>query len=293
MDAEWIKRRLSSIKRTGRLIISNEPQFDIQMIANSHYNRSLSMMKYLDISMTKSSSLRNIRVLPRITTFIANKTNIANFENFKCLANASKFSLKGTPVSKHPHYRLSLCIAVGSGVNSIDGRVVSKRLRKLVEMYPPMASNLVNKGWMAEYPVPDEKSFKILCDKYGISYSEYVAHPHLDEDLQLDEDEMFEIDHIIDDIDEDFELKIKSLRDKHEKMIRTGQAIFGIYDFDDYDDEVEVTEKLTHIFRSHNIHLDNSSDENVLQAIRDLCKKKTNNGSKNIYTVSEIFPEDL
>lgn len=290
MDDEWLNRRLSSIKRSGRLIISNEPNFDIQMLSPSNYYSILSLLKYLDISMTKSETLKNIPFLPRIKTFQANKTNFSNFENFKVLANASNFSLKGTPVSKHPHYKLSLFLAVGQGIVTIDGKVISKKLRKRAELYPPMAVNLVNKGWMAEYPVPDEMRFKILCDKFGISYSEYVAHPKIDEDLQLAEDEMFEIDHVLDGIDESFESHIESLRDKHESMIRKGQAIFGIFDYIE-DENIEVAEKVSSIFKSHRISIDNSSDESVLRAIRDLCCVLNNSRSKS--TTSEVMPEDL
>lgn len=221
--------------------------------------------------MTKIVSLQGLVSLPHLQTFIANSTQIANFENFQAISSVSSFSLKNTPVSKHPHYKLSLCLVIGSGISTIDGKVISQTLKNRVEKYPPIAGKLVNMGWMAEYPVPDEDRFRQLADEYELTYSEHEIHPYVDEDEQEGEEEMLELSHIFDEINTDFEDKIQLLRGKHEEMIEKGMAIFALIDEDKNDDDTEVAEKISSVFKSHKIEIDSSSDESILQAVADLC----------------------
>lgn len=289
MSASWFIRRLNSIKRSGRLIVSNEPQFSIEMLSDPEHVKLLSMMKYIDISMTKTVSLQGLVSLPHLQTFIANSTQIANFENFQAISSVSSFSLKNTPVSKHPHYKLSLCLVIGSGISTIDGKVISQTLKNRVEKYPPIAGRLVNMGWMAEYPVPAEDRFRQLADECELTYSEHEIHPYVDEDEQEGEEEMLELSHIFDEINTDFEDKIQLLRGKHEEMIEKGMAIFALIDEDKTDDDTEVAEKISSVFKSHKIEIDSSSDESILQAVADLCSFIRFSRAQS--TASEVIPD--
>jgi hypothetical protein len=58
-------------------------------------------------------------------------------------------------------------IVVGDSLRSINGQQVQQQLRTRAGQYPPVAADLVNAGWMAEWPVPDAARFAELTREFG------------------------------------------------------------------------------------------------------------------------------
>lgn len=284
-NVEWLQRRLLMAKKTGNLQLANEHHVDLSVFGYSQFSKPLSIIKMLDISRTNVASLEGItKPFPKLATFIADRTQISDFKNFSVLSNVRSFSLKQTPVSKEPHYKLSLLLCFGSknNITSIDGQALPKKLKSMASEYPqPLTSELINKGWLAEYPVPSEQKFNELIIQYQIeNYSELTASPqvkqsiaNLPENLEDGEEEDIDIDNI------DFEDLIKSLHQKHEDMLMKGQAMFGLIS---EDKNAYLSGQISSIFKSHGLTIDSNSDQNVLDSVNKLCQTVARSRSKSI-----------
>ncbi|OHT13788.1 hypothetical protein TRFO_16012 [Tritrichomonas foetus] len=277
----WLQRRLVIVKRTGNLQLINEQNVDLKLLSSPEYISSLTVMKTLDITRTNVKSLEDLqKPFPKLATFIADKTGISDLKNFRMLSNVRAFSLKQTPVSKIPHYKLSLLLCMGSEnkISSIDGQVVTKKLKAMAEEYPqPIASDLVNNGWMAEYPCPDETTLFSLCEKFNVMHDTGIYNmpsPKNDVSNIPDDDDDF------DNIDEmDFEDLISQLHQKHEEMLLKGQAIFGLIS---EDTNAYLSGKISSIFRSHGLPIEANSDQNILDAVNILCQTVAKSRSASI-----------
>lgn len=278
---EWLQRRLLMAKRTGNLVLANEQNVDLNVFSYPEFSKPLSIVKLLDLSRTNITSLEGIaKPFQKLATFIADKTQISDFKNFKVLSNVRSFSVKQTPVSKVPHYKLSLLLCVGQKnvITSIDGQAISKKLKSMASEYPqPLSSELVNRGWLAEYPAPSEEKFRELRITYnvedseiGINQPEKQSTTNLPENIDDGEEE--DIDNI------DFEVLIKSLHQKHEDMLMKGQAMFGLIT---EDKNAYLSGQISSIFKSHGLKIDSNSDQNILDSINVLCQTVAKNRSRS------------
>lgn len=267
----WIQRRVLIVKRTGNLQVCNEPSIDLKAFSLPEYTKIIPIIKLLDLSRTNITTLDGIpKPFSKLTTFVADKSQITDFRNFKVLANARSFSLKQTPVSKHPHYMLSLLLCVGTEkISTIDGQIIKGKLKSMVNKYPqPITSELINKGWMAEYPVPTGKRYHELSEEYKVDPSssgnvvspKQVSITNLPEIIDDDEEE---------DIDEiDGEVLISRLHEKHEEMLMKGQAMFGLIS---EDRNAYLSGQISSIFKAHGLQIDSNSDQNIIEAVNLLC----------------------
>ena len=276
----WLQRRLIIVKRTGNLSLINEQNVDLNLFNMPEYSNQLSVIKTLDLTKTNIKSLEDLQHhFPKLTTFIADKTQISDFKNFQILSGVRSVSLKQTPVSKKPHYKLSLLLCLGSDnkLTSIDGQIITKKLRSMAEQYPqPLTSNLINNGWMAEYPCPDENALFALCEKYDVSHDTgiYTIPSPKNDATNLPDDEDFE------NIDEmDFEDLISELRKKHEDMLMKGQAMFGLIS---EDTNAYLSGKISSIFRAHGLPIEANSDQSILDAVNILCQTVAKSRSASI-----------
>lgn len=279
---EWLQRRLLMAKRTGNLVLANEQNVDLNALSYPEFSKPLSIIKMLDISRTNVSSLEGItKPFPKLATFIADRTQISDFKNLKVLSNVRSFSFKQTPVSKIPHYKLSILLCVGSKneITSIDGQTISKKLKSMASEYPqPVSSELVNNGWLAEYPVPSEEKFRELCIKFNIEdSSDFNADPPEKQAMtnlpeNIDDNEEEDIDNI------DFEDLIKNLHQKHEDMLMKGQAMFGLIT---EDKNAYLSGQISSIFKSHGLKIDSNSEKNILDSVNMLCQTVAKNRSKS------------
>ena len=129
--------------------------------------------KVLDVSFNKISDFSGMHLRNGIHKIIADKTPLTSLKGLKNAPNCHAISLVSTPVSQNKHYKLSLVILFGDSLVSIDGKSVNKSLQEKAKKYPPYAKDLINQGWMAEYPVPNEERFEELGKQYNIDIESY------------------------------------------------------------------------------------------------------------------------
>lgn len=224
----WIDSRMYFLKTQGKMLLSGESRIDLTVFSRPELAKPLSIMKYLDISKTPLESIDGLSPHKKLKYFIANQSHISSLRNFKVLRSVDVISLIDTPVSKHPNYKLSLLLVIGEHLNLIDGKLIPRSIREKVKMYSPIAADLINAGWMAEYPCPPIEVLNQLCAHYGI---QFVPKPTNPIDLQIPTkiDKNFYTG--------DFEETLQKLKSNHEEILKQGQALFGLIDENDDDDD--------------------------------------------------------
>ncbi|KAH0794583.1 hypothetical protein GPJ56_001608 [Histomonas meleagridis] len=199
-------------------------------------------------------------------TFIADNTLISDFKNFHAISSVSKISLKGTPISTNPSYKLSLYLVSGQSLKVIDGKKIPSSIIKKASTYPPIVSNLINAGWFAEYPCPTFEKLYELCNEYNINQKLMTGEKFAyDNSIGIDEEVYTG----------DFEETIALLRLKHEEMLRKGQSLFGITDVENQ--EADVKDQIVNIFGINGMdRVVLRNEENLIDLIQELCKKHNN-----------------
>ena len=259
---QWVHEQSYLLKTQGKLIIPTKDNADISFFKNSKYKKQLYLVKHLDASNTPLESLDGFIKLRNLKTFIADGTSISNFKNFQAIASVSKISLKDTPVSLLPAYKLSLYLVTGQSLKVIDGKTIPSSIIKKASTYPPIAGNLVNAGWIAEHPCPSSERLYELCNEYGINQSLMTGEQFAFENsIDLDEDVYTG----------DFEETIALLRVRHEEMLRKGQSLFGITDVENQ--EADIKDQITNILGINGMKYAVGDEENLIDLIQDLCKK--------------------
>ena len=162
----WRRRMLESLRRSNKVDLSGENIDDLSKLG------TLKLMHSLDLSYVQISTLEGMPNQPNLKIFILDGTAISSFKNFSAVNNITSISLKRTPVLKEPNYLVSLLL-VCPKVTIVNGKLISEKTKSKVESYPSFAHELVNAGWMAEYPCPPDdvlnnlkKQYKILSDEY-------------------------------------------------------------------------------------------------------------------------------
>jgi hypothetical protein len=165
----WFARRLPHLKQTGSFSLAGEHDIDLIELSYPESASVLTICRRLDLSRTLLSSLDGLPFLPRLLSFTADHSQLSSFKNFRALRRATSISLKNTPVSRTPTYRLSLLLAVGSqSLASIDGTQISPRLKSRAETFHAICSDLVNAGWIATSHPPNVTDIQQLCEQYEI-----------------------------------------------------------------------------------------------------------------------------
>ena len=259
----WITRRIPMLKRSGKFCVAGDIHFDPGILALPEVAKVLAICRHIDLSRTSLSTLEGLPPFPHLLTFCADKTGISNFKNFHVLHTASSFSFRGTPLSELPTYQLGLLLAVGiDNVSSIDGRVVSQKLKKRAREYPKFCSDLVNKGWVPVYPCPEATQFLKICADFDVE----PEFPNVVPDT-FDFEHLDAIGHIT---SLNFEELIKRLKDEHEDVITRGQALFGLVDY-----EGAFAYKVADLLRAHGFRLDSVTDEGIIKNVKELCGSVT------------------
>lgn len=267
----WLSRRLQTLKRTGTLNLIKEINLDLSCLQLKDLSYFIQFIKTLDLTGTQIKSLANLPRLPRITNLILDNSLIESCFNFEAVSSITSISLKKTPLSRVPHYKLSILLAVGSGIVKIDGKMITPLLLNRFKSYSKCAHDLVNHGWIIEYPCPDVDKLKEICQQYHvvIPEEEEVTELRLEEEAEHEE----EIVHF------DFDEIAQKLAQQHEEMIKRKLALFGIFEDNGSDlinDDPEFNENLVSLFRDHGIELDPDNEKLILEAIDHLCRKNAN-----------------
>ena len=255
----WLSKKLPSLTRTGKLNLMNEKVFDFAAMKAPDFAGYLKMIKQLDIKGTSATSLENLPCLPNIHSLNADSSKITTLKGFAAVASATKVSLKHTPVAQYGSYKLSLLIVCPNLV-TIDSAIIPKSLRKKAAEYPACAADLVNKGWMAETPCPDDARFLELCERFHVDRSSLGS-----EDSGEMEEEMDEF--------ADFEAVCQHFRNMQDQMFALAEETFGITGAFNF--EAELADSLSILFGNHGIAVDATNDDLIVQAIEDLCIKAT------------------
>ena len=265
----WLSRRLHTLKRTGVLTLIKEKNVDLASLQIKDMCSYIQFIKTLDLTGTPIQSIENLPFLPRITSFIADYSELQNCINFSAISTTTSISVKKTPLSKLPHYKLSILLAVGPNIVKIDGKMISPVLLNRYKKYPEYVRDLVNKGWVVEYPCPSPSKLLSLCKQYKVE----IPDEEEQTEFPPDEEETF--------VEEeapvvDFDSLAQKLWNQHEDMLQKKQAMFGIIDDDESDitqDESEFGNRIAALFKSHGYEVNPSDNKSILEAIDELCKR--------------------
>lgn len=159
----WFADKLKHLAQTGKLDLSGEAFDDLSFVG------SRPSMKQLDLSFTPIQTIEGLQLQPKLDTLIADSSELVNFKNFRAVQKISSISIKNTPASHLPNFKLSLLIVIGPSLRVINGQYISSKLREKASQFPPIASDLINCGWMAEYPCPDESDLEKISQSYGLA----------------------------------------------------------------------------------------------------------------------------
>ena len=257
----WLNGRLYMLRQQGRLLLANESRLDFAALSSPAAYRQLSIMKVLDVSRNEIESIEGLRRFPKLTHFIANSTKIADLRGFKALEGVTTISLENTPVSELENFKLGLAIVVGASLRSINGKMIPTTIARRAQSYPDVCRDLIDRGWMPEYPCPDQEAIVSLCEKFGIERS---GSHSTETEVRSDEGE-FESD----DEGGTFPEVLARLRRAHELMIEKGEALFGIITASDEDQ----TKAVSDVLNAHGFDVDEKDDAQILEAVKRLCSE--------------------
>jgi hypothetical protein len=260
---DWLARRLHMLTRIGHISLLRERHVDLMAFSHPGFRAYCHIVKTLDLTGSDISSLAGLPVLPRLTSLILNQSGLATLTNIMSLPKLRMISLKKTPFSEIPHYKISLLIGVGAEIVKINDQAITDVLRSRVQQYPSCAQGLVNAGWIAEYPRPSSAQFTALCAEYDVPDSNSVGSSGCDE-IDTERDVQ---------MPNDFNALAEQLLNDHEHLLHKKQALFGIVEEMGSEDEAmdECRVRVGELFRERGIAVDVNDDDAVLQMIDDLC----------------------
>jgi hypothetical protein len=157
--------RLKVLTRSGRLDLSGEMLDDLSFIG------SRAALKHLDLSLTSLQTLTGLTFQPHIESINLDSSDLQNFKNFSAIQKVTSVSIKSTPVSQLPHFKLSLVLVLGPSLRVINGVQVTEKLKSRAREFPAIAAALVNCGWIVEYPCPEGPQLDEIKEVFGFSES--------------------------------------------------------------------------------------------------------------------------
>ena len=120
----WFPDKLRHLGQTGKLDLSGESFEDLSFVGTRP------SMKQLDLSFTPISTIEGLTFQPKLDTLIADSSELSNFKNFRAVQKVSSVSVKNTPVSHFPTFKLSLLIVIGPSLRVINGQYINQKLRE-------------------------------------------------------------------------------------------------------------------------------------------------------------------
>ena len=150
----WIERRLHNLRVTGKLNLAGEKDLDLEGLSNPKYAKELSIVKEMNLNRTSLKSFEGFPNMLKLSDLSVENTELKNFKNIRSFPNLRKISFKGSNDLGSKNLSLSVILAIPS-ISSVNGKLVSEKIKQKASEYPPIAGDLVNAGWIATYPVPD------------------------------------------------------------------------------------------------------------------------------------------
>lgn len=167
----WKMRVNDCLKRSNKVNLSGENIDDLEKLG------TLKLMVQLDLSYVRTiQSFEGLKPQPSLKALIADGSTIASLKNILAISKITTISLKSTPLSKStPSFNLvASLLLVLPNLNIFNGKLISQNTREKVKSagYPmPETEQLINAGWIVEYPCPPKNEIIELLKYYGI-YSE-------------------------------------------------------------------------------------------------------------------------
>jgi hypothetical protein len=254
----WLSRRVLLLKRTGQFSFASESAFNPAALAHPSLASLIRVVKVLDISRTPVTSLTGCPIFPRLAVFVGARSKLENFANFRALKSASTISLKETPLSKLPAYRVSVLIGLGadSPLTSLDGSQVSPALRAHPATFSQTDTELVNRGWLPRPRVPEFAALQTLCEEFGVPPPSLVSD---DGPFSMEESESRDPD--------DFNALLIRLREEHREVWRKGKAQFGLL----ADDDENLSDEVIALLQKYQLTEQGASDVDVFAVVQSLC----------------------
>jgi Leucine-rich repeat (LRR) protein len=262
---DWIARRLHVITRLGSMSLLRERKTDLIAFRHPVFSRYRQILKTLDLTETPILSLEGLPELPQLTSLVLDRTSLSSLKNVATVCSIRSISLKKTPLSELPHFKLSIILGLGPNLIKIDDCVLTDLLKGRANDYPSCTHALINTGWIAEYPCPPSGQLAVLCEEYGVTKSVSVASAGCAE-LGVEEPVA---------LPDSFDGLAAALMKQHEQMILEKQALFGI--MEDVAEENEFVDlcrvRIGNLFRDQGVAVDVNNDAAILEAIDQLCRR--------------------
>jgi hypothetical protein len=254
---EWLQKYEHVFLRTGKLNLSAVELPDLAAI------KARFLMKELNISKTKLTSLKGLAIQRNITVFNADNSALESFVNFSSIANASIYSFKNTPLSQDRLHRLAIVLLSNSKNPIVNGTLISENEKKKAEGYPPFVGELVNLGWPLVYPCPEPDQLRELCRDYNVTYVEDAPAEEA-----LPAAELAPSDHEI--ADADYLAQIDYLMGQHDDVILRATKRFDLLDESEEKFQAEMKDLLSKGTR-WSFADGEDLDDQILAAVTSLC----------------------
>ncbi|KAH0785428.1 hypothetical protein GPJ56_010655 [Histomonas meleagridis] len=127
-------------------------------------------LRILDISGTSIKSLEQLEPQPNLIKVIANDSKLEFLTGISKQKNLREISYLETPLSTKKYMRVSLLIAIGQGLSVVNDVTIKAFERIEASKYPPIAKELINKGWELTGKVPTDEEFYELSQQFGVDY---------------------------------------------------------------------------------------------------------------------------
>ena len=254
----WLTSSIPYLTKTGILNLKNNIQLNFNDFSSNYFLKKIPLIKILDISYTEVKSLIGLPYLPNLKSFNADYTEISSFVNFKSIQHATQVSFKQTTISFVLNYKLSLLLIFGKKLVSIDGKKIPMSLFDRLSTYPKYCSELVNRGWIAESPCPDENRLKVLCNDYGLTN-------YIDNEATSSRNDII-------DTELDFDKIRNEYKNIQKTMFKAAELFFQMTKPRNLENDLAIA--ILQLFNDHGIFLKETSDKDgIVEAVDNICKK--------------------
>lgn len=281
----WKKKANDCLKRSYKVDLSGE---NIDNLQNFGTNK---LMVQLDLSYVQSiSSLEGLSLQPALQTLILDGSSISSLKNFSSISTVTSLSLKNTPLFlSTPRFNLIASILIILPKLKIyNGKLLSQKTIEKVKAanYPPETAEMVNLGWIVEYPCPAQSVFaKIYAEIVDPTTEINIETPVIEPDSQqlpveksvkpISGDNFDEIAQISKRSHSAFSPSYSPFKSQIEISPRRSPKSFKDIQNEQNENESNLTQKVADILRNHGIEIDvNNLQRSVLNAIDSLCSER-------------------
>ena len=270
LEPLWVKKVHETLKHDFRVDLSGENIVNISLFPKT------STLKYLNLSYVQLQSLAGMKPQTSLQTFVAEGSALTSFAGFAAFSGISSCTLRNSVVEQNPNFALSL-LTVCPRVTTLDGKLVKQSVVRQAEKLRELeyTVELVNRGWIAKYPINDEE-LEDLAKEYGI----------------IEEDNGSQNEENADFIKDDFDQQLRRIDEEHARIVEEAKRSCGFavpdeneeysQDHEETSDDdyvsIEVPEytlldRIATILAYAGQKIDNKNlKESVLKVIENLCE---------------------